>query len=335
MYRVDGFAVGKIRRIMIALTAVTALAGTLNVCAASADNWPSKPISLIIPFSPGGSTDITARLVGNKLSEELKVSVVPENKGGAGGNIAANYVANAPKDGYTVSMDHMGFAFNQSLNKGSGVIPQKDIVPVALVGSTPNVLVVANSMPVKSLPEFIEYVKAHPGEVNFGSGGIGSAGHLPMELLQSITGTQMVHVPYKGSGPALVDLVSGRIQAMLMTIPAVMGNIKNNQVRAIATTGTERPKALSELPTFKEAGIDGFIYQPWYGIFAPRGTPQPILQKLHDAVNKAAADPDVKQKLLEQGLVTQQISQRDFVMEVEADTKKWGEIIDRLGLNKR
>lgn len=335
MYGVDGFAAGKVKRITIALTAITALVGTLDVCAASADNWPSKPISLIIPFSPGGSTDITARLVGNKLSEEMKVSVVPENKGGAGGNIAANYVANAPKDGYTIAMDHMGFAFNQSLNKGSGVIPQKDIVPVALVGSTPNVLVVANRMPVKSLPEFIEYVKAHPGEVNFGSGGIGSAGHLPMELLQSITGTQMVHVPYKGSGPALVDLISGRIQAMLMTIPAVMGNIKNNQVRAIATTGTERPKALSELPTFKEAGIDGFIYRPWYGIFAPRGTPQPILQKLHDAVNKATADPDVRQKLLEQGLETQQISQEDFVSEVEADTKKWGEIIDRLGLNKQ
>ncbi|MGH8811641.1 MAG: Bug family tripartite tricarboxylate transporter substrate binding protein [Advenella sp.] len=299
-----------------------------------AQDWPTQPVSLVIPFSPGGSTDIIARVVGNKMSEVMGVSVVPENKGGAGGIIAANYLANAAKNGYTISLDHIGFAFNQSLIQGKR-IPQKEIVPVAFIGSTPNVLVVPNSFPAKTLQEFIAFAKAHPNEINFGSGGVGSAGHLPMELLQSVTKTQMVHVPYKGSGPAITDLTSGRIQAMLMTIPAIIGAIKNNQVRAIATTGLQRPEALSDIPTFKEAGIDNFVYQPWYGIFAPKGTPQPVLDKLHTVVNKSISDPVVVAKLLEQGLATEKKTQQAFIDEVRNDTKEWGDIIGKLGLSAK
>jgi len=313
----------------IATAAMTLLSNPLM-----AQDWPTQPISLVIPFSPGGSTDIIARVVGIKMAEVLGVSVVPENKGGAGGIIAANYLANAAKNGYTISLDHIGFAFNQSLIQGKR-IPQKEIVPVAFIGSTPNVLVVPNSFPAKTLPEFIAFAKAHPNEINFGSGGVGSAGHLPMELLQSVTKTKMVHVPYKGSGPAITDLTSGRIQAMLMTIPAIMGAIKNHQVRAIATTGLKRPEALSDIPTFKEAGIDHFVYQPWYGIFAPKGTPQAVLDKLHAAVNQSISDPDVVAKLLEQGLATEKKTRQAFVDEVGDDTKEWGEIIGKLGLSAK
>lgn len=335
MYHLNFFELRKIRTVLITLLAITVSGGLFGVQDAKAQSWPDHTITLVIPFAPGGTTDIIGRLIGKKLSEELKVSVVAENKGGAGGNIAANYVAHAPRDGYTIAMDHIGFAFNQSLQKSGAAIPQKEIVPVAFVGSTPNVLVVSNQMPIKTLSEFIAYAKKHPGEINFGSGGVGSAGHLSMELLQSVAGIEMVHVPYKGSGPALVDLVSGRIQAMLMTIPAVMGQIKNNNVRAIATSGTARPEALSDLPTFAQAGVSNFIYQPWYGIFAPRGTPQSILAKLHAAVNKANADPEIKRKLLEQGLVTEEKTQQEFVKIVEGDTRKWGEIISRLDINQK
>ena len=334
MYRLGIFNARKRKQVLAATIAIAAF-GTIASGPAAAQEWPDRAISLIIPFAPGGTTDIIARLIGNKLSQELKVSVVPENKGGAGGNIAANYVGHSARDGYTISMDHIGFAFNQSLSKGSGAIPQKDLVPVAYVGSTPNVLVVANNFPVKTLPEFIAYAKAHPGAINYGSGGVGSAGHLPMELLQSVTNTEMTHVPYKGSGPALVDLASGRIQAMLLTIPAVMGMIKNNQVRAIATSGTKRPEALADLPTFAEAGVKNFVYEPWYGIFAPRGTPQPILAKLNAAVNKVSGDPPTKLKLLEQGMVADEKSQQEFTTLVEDDTKKWGTIIGKLDLNKK
>ncbi|WP_132584236.1 Bug family tripartite tricarboxylate transporter substrate binding protein [Paralcaligenes ureilyticus] len=334
MCRADCFTAWKTKKLLAALLVVTSCGAILGAPKATAKTWPDRTITLVIPFAPGGSTDIISRIVGRKLSEILKVNVVPENKGGAGGEIAANYVAHAAKDGYTIEMDHIGFSFNQSLYKNKGSVPEKDIVPVAFVGSTPNVLAVTNSLPVKTLPQFIAYAKAHPGAINYGSGGVGSAGHLSMELLQSVAGIKMTHVPYKGSGPALVDLISGRIQAMLLTIPAVMGNIKNGQVRAVATSGTARPEALSNLPTFAQAGIKNFVYEPWYGIFAPRGTPESILAKLHAAVNKVVADPEVKRKLLEQGLSTNAKSRQAFVTQVEGDTKKWGVIIDRLELNK-
>ncbi|TAM77282.1 MAG: tripartite tricarboxylate transporter substrate binding protein [Candidimonas sp.] len=334
MCRTDFFPAWKTKKLLAAALVITSCGAILSAPKAVAENWPDHTITLVIPFAPGGSTDIIGRVVARKLSEILKVNVVPENKGGAGGEIAANYVAHAAKDGYTIEIDHIGFSFNQSLYKNKGPVPEKEIVPVAFVGSTPNVLAVTNSLPVKTLPQFIAYAKAHPGAINYGSGGVGSAGHLSMELLQSVAGIKMTHVPYKGSGPALVDLISGRIQAMLLTIPAVMGNIKNGQVRAIATSGTTRPEALSDLPTFAQAGVKNFVYEPWYGIFAPRGTPGPVLTKLHAAVNKIVADPEVKRQLLQEGLSTKAKSRQAFVTQVEGDTRKWGVIIDRLGLNK-
>ena len=334
MCEADFFSAWKTKKLLAAALAITSCGALLGAPKAVAQSWPDHSITLVIPFAPGGSTDIIGRVVGRKLSQILKVNVISENKGGAGGEIAANYVAHAAKDGYTIEIDHIGFSFNQSLYKNKGPVPEKNIVPVAFVGSTPNVLAVTNSLPVKTLPQFIAYAKAHPGAINYGSGGVGSAGHLSMELLQSVAGIKMTHVPYKGSGPALVDLISGRIQAMLLTIPAVMGNIKNGQVRAIATSGTTRPEALSDLPTFAEAGVKDFIYEPWYGIFAPRGTPELVLTKLHAAVNEVVADPEVKRLLLDQGLSTKAKSREAFVTEVDGDTKKWGVIIDRLGLNK-
>jgi tripartite-type tricarboxylate transporter receptor subunit TctC len=195
---------------------------------------------------------------------------------------------------------------------------------------TPNVLVVTNSLPVKTLGEFLSYAKTKP--VNYGSGGHGSAGHLPMEVLQSMTGAKLQHVPYKGSGPALNDLMSGQIQAMLLTIPAVMPHIQGNRVKAIATSGQKRTPALPNLPTMDEAGIKGFDYSPWYGFFAPAGTPPDVVQKLHTAINKVLTDPEIVSKLGLQGLEVQAMPREQFGQIVTSDIAKWGKIIKKLDI---
>jgi len=299
---------------------------------AAAASYPSKPVTVLAPFAAGGTVDIIARLVGHKLALDLGQSFVVDNRGGAGGTIATAMLARAAPDGYTVMVQHMGLAFNAGLYDKLPFDTARDIRPVAYIGATPNVLVVSKSLPVKSAAEFLAYAKANPGKINYGSGGVGSAGHVPMAVMSSITGLKMQHVPYKGSGPAIVDLMSGQIQAMLLTIPAVMPFIQQGQLRALATSGAKRSPALPELPTLEEVGVKQFEYEPWYGYFVPAGTPPAVQQKLHDAVNKALQDPEIASKLREQGLEVKSMSQQQFVDIVARDTATWGAKIKSLGL---
>lgn len=298
--------------------------------AALASDWPAKPVTVLAPFAAGGTVDIVARIVGNKLGRELGQTFVVENRGGAGGTIATGMLARAAPDGYTLMLHHQGLAFNASLYDKLPYDTVRDIMPVAYVGMTPNVLVVTNSLPVKTVDEFLASAKAKV--VNYGSGGHGSAGHLPMEVMQSMTGIKMEHVPYKGSGPAINDLISGQIQAMLLTIPAVMPHIQSGKVRALATSGARRSPALPALPTLDEAGIKGFEYSPWYGFFAPAGTPAPIVRKLHDAVNKVLKDPEIASKLAQQGLEVRAMTREQFGQLVTNDIAKWGKTIKTLGI---
>ncbi|HEX4328438.1 MAG TPA: tripartite tricarboxylate transporter substrate binding protein [Burkholderiales bacterium] len=322
---------------MTALTAGIALAaGALAFApaadAAAATDWPNKTVTVLAPFAAGGTVDIVARLVGQELTQDLGKSFIVDNRGGAGGTIATSILAHAAPDGYTLMVHHMGFAFNATLYTKVNYDTRRDIVPVALVGSTPNALVVNNSLPVKDVKEFLALARAKPGTINYGSGGPGSAGHLPMELLQSIDHIKLEHVPYKGSGPALVDLMGGQIQAMLLTMPAVMPYLQSGKLRAIATSGKKRSPALPNLPTLEEAGVKGFEYAPWYGFFAPAGTPPAVLDKLHDSVNKVLGDPAIAAKLGQQGIEVQPISREQFVETVDADIAKWGKIIKGLNL---
>lgn len=304
----------------------TALAFAGTVAAAE---WPARPITVLAPFAAGGTVDIVARLIGSKLSKELGQSIIVDNRGGAGGTIATSMLAHAAPDGYTLMVQHQGLAFNASLYTKLPYDPA-DIIPVAYIGATPNVLVVADSLPVKNVAEFLAYAKSN--RVYYGSGGIGSAGHLPMELMQSIAGLKLEHVPYKGSGPALVDLMSGQIQSMLLTIPAVMPYIQSGKVRPIATSGRKRSPALPDLPTLEEAGIANFEYSPWYGFFAPAKTPASVLDKLHEAVNKVLADPEVVAKLGRQGLEVHSMTRAQFSEVVVGDIAKWGKIIKSLSI---
>jgi len=297
---------------------------------AAAADWPAKPITVLAPFAAGGTVDIVARLIGNKLSKELGQSIIVDNRGGAGGTIATGMLARATPDGYTLMLHHQGLAFNASLYHNLPYDTERDIIPVAYIGATPNVLVVTDSLPVKDVGEFLAYAKSN--KIYYGSGGIGSAGHLPMELMQSVAGLKLEHVPYKGSGPALVDLMSGQIQAMLLTIPAVMPYLQSGKVRPIATSGRKRSPALPNLPTLEEAGIQNFEYAPWYGFFAPAKTPVPTLNRLHEAVNKVLADPEVVSKLGHQGLEVQPMTREQFAGVVTGDIAKWGKIIKSLSI---
>ncbi|KDP87427.1 hypothetical protein CF70_001295 [Cupriavidus sp. SK-3] len=320
-----------IRKLSV-LGAALSLLAAITAAPARAGDWPAKPVTILAPFAAGGTVDLVARVLAVKLGRELGQPFVVDNRGGAGGTIATAMLARAAPDGYTLMIHHMGLAFSDSLYSHLPYDTKSDILPVAYIGATPNVLVVTKTLPVKTMDDFLALAKAKPGSINYGSGGIGSAGHLPMAVLGMMTGTQLQHVPYKGSGPALTELVSGQIQSMLLTIPAVMPFINSDMVRPIATSGKKRSPALPNLPTMEEAGIKGFEYAPWYGFFAPAGTPPAVVQKLHDAVGKILRDPEVVAKLSHEGIEVEAMPRERFASIVDADRVRWGKTIKQLGI---
>ena len=300
-------------------------------CSALAQDWPAKNVTILVPFAAGGTVDIIARTVGQRLGAELDKTFVVDNRGGAGGSIATTAMVRSAPDGYTLLFHHQGLVFNAALYD----LPYdtaRDVIPVAYIGATPNVLVVNKNVPVNSVHDFLALARARPGAINYGSGGVGSAGHLPLELLQSMAGLKMQHVPYKGSGPAIADLIGGQIQAMLLTIPAVMPYINAGTLRPIATSGAKRSPALPNLPTLAEAGIAGFDYSPWYGVFAPAGTPAAVVQKIHGAINKVISEPEIRDKLARQGLEVQPMTREEFAAIVAADLPRWAKVIKALGI---
>lgn len=297
-----------------------------------AQEWPAKPVTLLVPFAAGGTVDIVARTIGQRLGANLAQTFLVDNRGGAGGIIATTAAARATPDGHTLLLHHMGLVFNAALYEKLPYDTQSDLVPVAYIGATPNVLVLNNKLPMRTVQEFLAAARANPGSINYGSGGVGSAGHLSMELLRSITRIDVVHVPYKGSGPAITDLLGGQIQAMLLTIPAVMPYIASGSLRPLATSGKRRSPALPNLPTLAESGVEGFDYAPWYGVFAPARTSPAVLNTIHMAINKVLEDPDVNRSLASQGLEVQAMSREQFAGTVQADLAKWMRIIRKLNI---
>ena len=241
-------------------------------------------------------------------------------------------MAKSAGDGYTLMTMHQGLAFNAALYANLPYDTLQDLAPIAYLGATPNVLVVTETLPVKTLNEFLDYARRNPGRIAYGSGGVGSAGHLSVELLQSITGTRLTHVPYKGSGPALTDLVGGQIQAMLLTMPAAMPFVKGGKVRALATSGAQRSPALAELPTIAEAGVTGYEYMPWSGLFAPATLPKALAERLYEATLKSLAARDARERLAQQGLEYRETTREQFAELVRADVAKWGRFIRDAGV---
>jgi tripartite-type tricarboxylate transporter receptor subunit TctC len=299
---------------------------------AMAQSWPSRPLRLVIPFSPGGGADIAGRLLAQELSDELKQAVLVENRVGAGGTIAPDNVAKSPADGYSMVLGHVGgIAVAPHLYKNLPFDPVKDLAPVTLVVNGLSVLVVNPSLPVKTVRELIAYAKANPGQLSFGSAGTGTDTHLAGEVFKSMTGTTMVHVPYKGGAPAMLDLIAGRVQLSFASVATTAGYIQSGRLRAIAMTGAKRFEGLPSVPTIAESGVPGYDINNWYGIFVPAGTPEDIIQRINAATIKAVQKPEVRAKLIAAGLEPVWSTPAEFATYVRAETVKWGKIVRESG----
>jgi len=309
-----------------ALLAAIAMVATAPA-AAQGGAYPTKPVRLVVPFPAGGTTDILARAVAQKLSETWGQQVIVDNRPGAGGNIGSELVAKSPPDGYTLLMGTVGtHAINPSLYAKMPYDHVKDFMPVILVAGVPNVLVVNTSLPVNSVQELIAYGKANPNKLNFASSGSGTSIHLSGELFRTMTGVQMTHVPYKGSAPALTDLIGGQVQVYFSPLPESIESIKAGKVRALAVTTATRAEAVPELPTVGEF-VQGFEANTWQGIGAPKATPADIVEKLNKEINAALADPTIKARLADLGSPPSPMTSGYFEKYIVAETDKWAKVI--------
>jgi tripartite-type tricarboxylate transporter receptor subunit TctC len=314
-----------------ALTALFAFAATPS---ARADDYPTRPVTLVVPYTPGGSTEILARIIGQQLGARLGQAVVVEMKPGAGTVIGATAVAQAPADGYTLLMaTPTPLAINVTVHKTLPYDPAKDFMPLAMVASAPFLFLVNPSLPVHSVKELIAYAKANPGQLSYGSGGVGAPHHLYMELFKSMTGTQMTHVPYKGSLPALNDVVGGHIQLMFCDIPPAAGMIAAGKVRVLGVSTGERVPSYPDVPTVAEAGVPGFSVAGWFMIVAPAQTPPAIVDKLHKTLIAVMNEPDVKARIAQLSLVALPTpSVADMQAYVKSEIARWGKIVQQAGI---
>ncbi len=298
---------------------------------AFAQTYPAKPIRIIVPFTPGGSTDILARSIGQKLTEAWGQPVLIENIAGAGGSIGADKVAKAPADGYTLLMGHIGtLAVNPSIYPNLSYDPVKNFAPVAWVANVPNVLAVHPSVNAKNVAELVALAKASPGKFNYGSGGNGSAAHIATEYLKLKSQTQIVHVPYKGTSPAVTDLVAGQIQILFTGAPALLPFVKSGQLRALAVSSSVRLDVLPDLPTVAESGIKelaGFEADQWYGIVAPAGTPPAIISKLNSEINKALSSAELKMRLQNEGALANPTTPEAFGQLIVREIERWKPVV--------
>ena len=309
----------------ILFTCVAIIAG-----AASAADYPTKPIKLVVAWSPGGTTDILARIIAQGLSEKLGETVLVENKPGGGNNIGTEYVIRSAPDGYTLNMTNPANAINATLYKNLPFNFINDTVPVAGVVRTPNVMVITGALPVKTVAEFIAYCKANPTTVNMASSGSGSSIHLSGELFKIMTGCKMAHIPYKGAGPALNDLIAGQVQVMFDNLPSSAGFIKDGRIRALAVTTSVREASLPNVPTVAET-VTGYEASAWFGISAPKGTPRDIVEKLNTAVNQLLAEPKIQKRLSELGGTPIPGTPEDFGKLISNDTQKWERVVKSSG----
>ena len=315
-------------------TSVMALIGAMAAVVPpvfAADTYPSKPIRLVVPFSPGGGNDISARFVAQRMSEGFSTTAVVDNRPGAGSTLGTDLVAKAVPDGYTLLVTHNAIAINQTLYPKLPYDTLRDFVQVVMIGATTNTLVVNPTVPVKSTQDLIALAKAKPGALNYASTGAGGTSHLAMEYFRLETKTDLVHIPYKGTAPALTDLVGGQTQVMISALPGTVPFINAKRVVAIATTGKKRSAFLPELPTLAESGVPGYEFDTWYGLHAPAKVPKDIIVKLNAEIVKSLSKPEVKEQLFKQGIEAQAGSPEEFAKYVRAEVAKMAKIIKASG----
>jgi tripartite-type tricarboxylate transporter receptor subunit TctC len=298
-----------------------------------AQQYPSKPITLVVPFVPGGGTDSIARDVGKLLSEKLEQAVIVENKGGGGGAIGANFVAKAPQDGYTLLFATSTFATNSSLESGLPFDADRDFAPVALIGKGPILIVSSKKLGVKSIQELLTSAKKKDMNLNFCSAGNGSINHLSGELFKAKTGIAMTHIPYKGSGPAVIDLIAGRTQIFFSTVPTILPFIKQNSVDLLAVTGAKRMALFPNTPSTEEVGIKDLDVSTWWGILAPANTPKVVIDKLNLAVNEIASKEQIKERFASEGASIETGTPQEFQSTLRKELSMWKSLVKTSGLN--
>jgi len=313
-----------VRRALVALVAVAGLVAT------AAAQYPNKPIKWIVPYPPAGTTDVLARIVAQWLSENIGQQVLVENKPGAGNNIGTEFVINSPPDGYTMLLVNPANGINASLYKKLPFNFVRDIAPVAGIVRTPNVMVLTTKLPMKTVAEFLAYCKANPGKISMASSGSGTSTHLSGELFKSMTGCNMVHVPYKGAGPALIDLIGGQVQVFFDNLPSSAGHIKSGNLRALSVTSTTRDPSFPDVPPVADT-VPGYEATAWFGVGMPKGTPREAIDKMNAAINKALADPKLRARLAELGGSPIPGTPEDFGKTIVAETEKWAKVVAASG----
>jgi tripartite-type tricarboxylate transporter receptor subunit TctC len=316
------------------LTMAAAVLLALSSAAFAADDYPNKPIRLIIPFPPGGSNDVVGRLVAKQLSEQLGQQVFVDNRGGAGGVIGTQALSTAAPDGYTLGIASIAHAVNPALHKLE-YDPIKSFTPVSILATGPNVLVVNPELPVKSVKELIALAKQKPGELNYASAGVGSFQHLGGELFKLMAGVNLVHVPYKGGGPAMQDMISGHVKVMFSSLIQTTPFIKSGQLRALGTGGAKRSPVLPDVPTIAEAGVPGYVADNWWGILVPAGTPAPIVEKLYKGVQAALKSAELKEAFAREGASTVEMTSAEFGDYIKAEMAKWSRVVSEGGIKEQ
>jgi tripartite-type tricarboxylate transporter receptor subunit TctC len=313
------------------MTLVFCLCGSLHP--AHAQSWPNRTITLIIPFPPGGSTSIVGRVIADKMSQLLGQSIVVDNRAGAGGTVGTKAAAKSEGDGHTLLLGYTGtLAIGPSLYKNVGYDPRKDFAPIGMIGHAPTSLVVHPSFPAKTVGELIAYARANPGKVNFGSAGVGTVSHVTGEYFARSAGIRLVHIPYKGTSPALSDLLGGHIPMAFAPIPATHANVEAGLLRALAVTSKTRNSLLPDVPTLMEAGLQQFDASLYYGLVAPAGTPRPVIERLNRELRAALASDEVKKQLALDGTEITPGTPEDYAEFIDADERKWSELVAASGV---
>ncbi len=296
------------------------------------EDYPTRPVTLIVPYTPGGGNDAMARVVADKMGTTLGQQIVIENRGGAGGSIATRQVAHAAPDGYTLGLGGTGtLAIDPTLYPNVGYDPRRDFAPVGLIATSALVILVNPSLPVTTLKEFIDLAKSEPGRINFASAGTGSGIHLGTELMAYMAGIKIVHIPYKGSGPALTDLIGGHVALYFSSLPPAIGLVRDGKVRPLAVTGPTRSKIFPDLPTVAEAALPGFEAVLHYGIVAPAGTPRPVIERLNNALKMALASSDVQGRIATDGAEALVSTPEQYAGDIDREETKWSDIVRRSG----
>jgi tripartite-type tricarboxylate transporter receptor subunit TctC len=299
--------------------------------AVAAQDYPTKPVRLIIPFPPGGSNDVVGRMIATQLSERLGKQVVVDNRGGAGGVIGTEITANAPKDGYTLQVISLAHAVNPWLYK-LPYDPIKSFTPISILASGPNVLAINPSLPVNSVKELVALAKQKPGELQYASAGVGSFQHLGGELFKLEAGVDMLHVPFKGGGPAMIDVIGGHTKLLFSSLVQTTPHIRSGKLKPLGTGGSKRNAVLPDVPTIAEAGVPGYEAVNWWGVVAPAGTPEPVIARLHEAIRQVQSSAEVQKQFSSEGAEIVQMSSAEFAAFIEKEMKKWERVVKQGGI---